>query len=67
MCTLTNISFSLAYCEIYVTLGTLFRRFANLKGNELSQEDLAYNDYFSSQNAMDAKKFHILPPMKDDA
>lgn len=53
---------SLAYCELYVTIGTLFRKFPDLKGNDLSAEDTVYNDYFSAQNPVDAKKFHVVPP-----
>ena len=50
---------SLAYCDLLVTVGTLFRRFPNLKGNKLSAEDLVYDDYFSSRNPLSAKKFHV--------
>jgi hypothetical protein len=50
---------SLAYCELYVTLGTLFRRFEHLKGNKLSPEDLAYDDYFSSYHPLKAEKFCV--------
>ena len=50
---------SLAYCELYVTLGTLFRRFENLKANDLTDEDREYNDYFSGQHPLNATKFHI--------
>jgi hypothetical protein len=56
-----DVQSSLAYCELYVTIGTLFRRFSDLKGNDLTLEDRAYNDYFSAQNPVDAKKFHVLP------
>lgn len=52
---------SLAYAELYITLGTLFRRFGigELKSNQLTAEDLAYNDYFSAQSPGDAVKFHV--------
>lgn len=50
---------SLAYCELYVTLGTLFRRFEHLKGNQLSPEDLVYDDYFSSYHPLKAEKFNV--------
>lgn len=50
---------SLAYCELYVTLGNLFRRFDNMKGTELSEEDRAVNDYISSGVPRTAKRFHI--------
>lgn len=50
---------SLAYCELYVTLGTLFRRFEHLKVNKLSPEDLVYDDYFSSYHPLKAEKFYV--------
>lgn len=50
---------SLAYCELYITLGTLFRHFKTLKSNKLTDEDRAYNDYFSAQTPLDATKFHV--------
>jgi cytochrome P450 len=56
---LTLCSNSLAYCELYATLGTVFRRFENLKSNVLTDEDRAYNDYFSGQHPLDATKFHV--------
>jgi hypothetical protein len=49
----------LAYCELYVTLGTLFRRFEHMKGNHLTPQDLAYDDYFSSYHSISATKFHV--------
>jgi len=50
---------SLAHCELYVTLGTLFRRFGDLRGNELTEQDLVYHDYFSSYHPIEATKFHV--------
>ncbi|KAH7347993.1 cytochrome P450 monooxygenase-like protein [Pyrenochaeta sp. MPI-SDFR-AT-0127] len=50
----------LAFCELYVTLGSIFRRFEHLKGNELSAYDLLYDDFFASHRPMDAVKFHII-------
>jgi len=55
---LTNKS-SLAYCEIYVSLGTLFRRYQALKPMPLSAEDLQYEDYFAPYRPITAKKFHV--------
>ncbi|KAK5276300.1 hypothetical protein LTR16_011438, partial [Cryomyces antarcticus] len=40
----------LAYCEIYVTIGTLFRRFDNLEVFETTDEDMEYDDFFASMN-----------------
>lgn len=53
-------SYSLAYCELYVTLGTLFRRFDNLKVYNTGPEDLVYDDYFSTYHPVDARKFHVV-------
>jgi len=55
---------SLAYCELYVTIGTIVRRFAKLQGNELTAEDLTYEDYFSSYNPIAARKFHVCKEAK---
>ncbi|TKA77152.1 hypothetical protein B0A49_03639 [Cryomyces minteri] len=40
----------LAYCEIYVTIGTLFHRFDNLEVFETTDEDMEYDDFFASMN-----------------
>jgi len=45
---------------MYVTLGSIFRRFEHLKGNELSEYDLLYDDFFASHRPMDAVKFHVI-------
>jgi len=50
---------SLAYCELYVVLGTLFRRFDNMKPNHLTAEDRVYDDYISACNPHEATKFHV--------
>jgi cytochrome P450 len=49
----------LAYCELYVSLGTLFRRFGNMKPNVLTPEDLVYDDHFSGYHPREATKFHV--------
>jgi hypothetical protein len=51
---------SLAYSELYITLGTLFRRFDKLKVYNTGPEDLVYDDYFSSYHPVDARKFHVI-------
>ena len=38
----------LAYCELYVTIGTLFHRFANLEAYKTTTEDLVFDDFFSA-------------------
>ncbi|KAI9852160.1 MAG: hypothetical protein M1838_001623 [Thelocarpon superellum] len=50
----------LAYCELYVTLGTLFRRCDDLKVYETGLEDLTYEDYFASYHPLDARRFHVI-------
>lgn len=47
----------LAYCELYVTLGRLFRQFDDLKTAQKSREELRYNDYFSSYHPAEYNKF----------
>lgn len=40
---------SLAYCELYVTLGTFFRRFSKMELHvfETTRDDLDFEDFFS--------------------
>ncbi|KAH8704058.1 cytochrome P450 [Talaromyces proteolyticus] len=47
----------LAYCELYVTLGRIFRHFDNLSTDHKSVEDLLYSDYFSSYHSEKGNKF----------
>jgi hypothetical protein len=54
-------SHSLAYCELYVSLGTFFRRFEDLQSNELTEYDRTYDDYFSPYYAEDTNLLHIYP------
>jgi hypothetical protein len=49
----------LAYCELYVSLGTLFRRFPAMKSNVLTPADLVYDDYFSGYHPQGSTKFHV--------
>jgi hypothetical protein len=55
----------LAYCELYVTLGTLFRRFDQLEGNHLTADDLIYDDYFSSYHPLTATVFQVSGGVKE--
>jgi cytochrome P450 len=50
----------LAYCELYVTLGTFFRRFENLSVYETGPEDLVYEDFFSAYHPNNARRFHVI-------
>jgi len=58
-CELTRAN-RLAYCELYVTLGTFFRRFPNLEGNDLKPEDMVMDDYFGGHYPADAPKLHVI-------
>jgi len=51
----------LAYCEIYVMLGTMFRRFGwdSLEANDLKPEDMVIDDYFGPHYPADAPKLHV--------
>jgi hypothetical protein len=50
---------SLAYCEMYVTLGTLFRRFERLQVWETSKEDLVFEEYFTPHHPVGARVLHV--------
>jgi hypothetical protein len=52
----------LAYCEVYVMLGTLLRRFPSLKANDLKPEDMVIDDYFGGHYPVDAPKLHVWSP-----
>ncbi len=51
---------SLAYCELYLTLGTFFRRFEKLSVYKTGREDLVYDDFFSSYHPNNARRFHVV-------
>ncbi|PYH99944.1 cytochrome P450 [Aspergillus ellipticus CBS 707.79] len=51
------IGMPLAYCELYVTLGRVFRRYNDLKTPRKSGKELMYNDYFSSYHTKGNNKF----------
>jgi hypothetical protein len=46
---------------MYLSLGTLFRQFPNLKSNVLTKDDLVYDDYFSAYHPFSATLFHVVP------
>jgi cytochrome P450 len=51
---------SLAYCEIYVTLGTIFRRFENLRVCETTPaEVLEFDDWFGPYIAKGARPLQV--------
>lgn len=52
----------LAYSELYVTLGTFFRRFEGLKVYETTKADLEIDDFFSSYHIYGRKWFKAVGP-----
>jgi len=51
---------NLAMCEIYVTLGTLFRRFDGLRARDVGE--LTFVDYFVVFNKDDDQKLRVYGP-----
>jgi len=52
---------SLAMCEIYVAIGTLFHRFGDaLAAYDVGPEDLVYEDYFIPFHPVTARKFRVV-------
>ncbi|KAK4445417.1 cytochrome P450 [Podospora aff. communis PSN243] len=51
---------NLALCELYVTLGTLFRHFDNLEPFEVGTEDMTYVDYFSAFHPKGSRAFRVV-------
>jgi hypothetical protein len=43
-----------------VTIAMLFHQLEKLKGNELTAEDLVYDDYFASHHPIEATKFYVV-------
>ena len=50
---------NLAMCELYVTVGQLFRRFGDLQSYETRPEDLVYEDYFAPFHPENARPLKI--------
>lgn len=51
---------NLALCEVYVTLGTMFRRFDNLAPFDVGPEDMTYRDLFQAFHPQGARPFKIM-------
>ncbi|PWY86892.1 cytochrome P450 [Aspergillus heteromorphus CBS 117.55] len=51
------IGMPLAYCELYVTLGRVFRQYDDLTTLPKSKQELLYHDYFSSYHTEGNKSF----------
>lgn len=56
----TCIGQNLASCELYVTIGTLFRRFENLVAYDVGPEDMTYVDYFTAFHKKDSRGFRVV-------
>ena len=47
----------LAYCELYVTLGRLFRKYDNLTTRKKDPEETVYDDFFASHHPVEHSEF----------
>jgi cytochrome P450 len=56
----TCIGQNLALCELYVMLGTLFRRFDNLDAFDVGPQDMGYVDYFSAFHPKGSRAFKVV-------
>jgi cytochrome P450 len=56
----TCIGQNLALCELYVTLGTVFRRFDNLVAFDVGLEDMMYVDYFTAFHPKGSRAFKVV-------
>ncbi|KAI8657944.1 hypothetical protein NCS57_01174500 [Fusarium keratoplasticum] len=54
------IGHDLAWCELYVTLGTLFRRFPDLRAFEVDAADMVYVDYFTAYHPLEKRRFRVV-------
>ncbi|KKP03791.1 cytochrome P450 [Trichoderma harzianum] len=53
------IGMPLAYCELYVTVATVFRNFADLEIRGTKSSDLVFNDYFSGYHPATATPLRV--------
>ncbi|GFF34720.1 trichodiene oxygenase [Aspergillus udagawae] len=51
------VGMQLAYAELYITLGRVFRQFDDLKTRKKAREELLYDDYFSAYHPEAYNKF----------
>jgi cytochrome P450 len=56
----TCIGQNLTLCKLYVTLGTLFRRFNNLAVFNIRPENITYMDYFTAFHPKGSRAFKIV-------
>jgi len=50
----------LAMCEMYVTIGQMFRKFGDLEAPDIGPEDMTYEDHFSLFHPLHARKFQVI-------
>jgi cytochrome P450 len=50
---------NLAMCELYVFLGTFFRRFDKLVACDVSPDDMTYVDFFSAFHPRGSRPFKV--------
>ncbi|PKS08510.1 hypothetical protein jhhlp_004895 [Lomentospora prolificans] len=50
---------NLAMAEVYLTIGTLFRRFDNLVAYDVGPEDMTYVDYFTAFHPKGSRPFKV--------
>lgn len=53
------VGINLAWCELYVTLGTLFRRFGDLTCFDVGDEDMIYQEYFSAFHPPEKRRLRV--------
>lgn len=51
---------SLAYYELYITLGTFFRRFKQLQVDGMTRADLEFEDWFGPYPLKDSRLLHLI-------
>lgn len=56
----TCIGQNLAMCELYVFLGTFFRRFGQLEAFDVGPEDMEYVDYFTAFHPQGSRAFKVV-------
>ena len=51
---------ALALCELYCGIGTVLRRFENLKTYKVTDADMFYEDYVGAVHPLDANSFQVV-------
>lgn len=50
----------LAWCELYIMAGNVFRLFDDLKNTGTQPKDMVYEDYFAPYPSVDAKLLEVI-------